>query len=169
MEVMYKQQYLKDISKHAEIMIYDWSNYGDAEVVIEDIERMDFDQFEKDPQNKKMRDWRFYDESEACETRIKFTRDKSDLMTYFNIPRYDVPELVREADNGRILREVWYNVSEKEWKWKDVKEFYSPRTIMLCYLFRLQAPGMRYHPGYNEDMGDTGILTKTAIHPKHSY
>lgn len=111
MENIYKQQYLKDISVHAELLIYDWSAYGESEVVVEDIERMDFDQFEKDPQNKKMKDWRFYDENEACATRIKYTRDKKDLMNYFNIPRYDVPELLRDGDSSMKYREVWFNVN----------------------------------------------------------
>lgn len=34
---------------------------------------------------------------------------------------------------------------------------------MTIFLFALQAPGMKYRPGYNEDMGDTGLLTKTKI------
>jgi NADH dehydrogenase (ubiquinone) 1 alpha subcomplex subunit 10 len=43
-------------STHAELLIYDWSNYGDVEVVVEDIERINFDSFDKyDP---KMKDWR---------------------------------------------------------------------------------------------------------------
>lgn len=45
---------------HAELLIYDWSNYGDVEVVVEDIERIDFDSFDKyDP---KMKDWRMPNE-----------------------------------------------------------------------------------------------------------
>lgn len=40
MEALYKQVYLKDISTHAELLVYDWSNGGDTEVVVEDIERI---------------------------------------------------------------------------------------------------------------------------------
>jgi NADH dehydrogenase (ubiquinone) 1 alpha subcomplex subunit 10 len=66
----YKQQYLKDISSHAELLVYDWSNYGESEVVVEDIERIDFDRFEKhDP---KMKDWRLPPQEWAwCEARMK--------------------------------------------------------------------------------------------------
>uniref|UniRef100_D3TLY4 NADH dehydrogenase [ubiquinone] 1 alpha subcomplex subunit 10, mitochondrial n=1 Tax=Glossina morsitans morsitans TaxID=37546 RepID=D3TLY4_GLOMM len=132
MENFYKQHFLKDISIHAELLIYDWTAGGETEVVVEDIERIDFDAFEEDPMEKKMKDWRFPNEVEWCEARIKYASQKADLMNYFNIPRFDVPELLRDAESSKIYRDVWYN-----------------------------APGMKYRPGYNEDMGDTGLLTKT--------
>lgn len=68
METTYKQIYLKDISSHAELLVYDWSNYGDPEVVVEDIERIDFDRFDK--HSKKLADWRFDLEEEWNEKRI---------------------------------------------------------------------------------------------------
>lgn len=40
MDRVYKQQYLKDISISSELLVYDWSTGGDAEVVVEDIERI---------------------------------------------------------------------------------------------------------------------------------
>lgn len=42
-------------SKHSEILVYDWSDGGDAEVVVEDIERIDFDNY--DQQQTQMKDW----------------------------------------------------------------------------------------------------------------
>ena len=72
MESIYKQQYLKDISQHAELLVYDWSNYGETEVVVEDIERIDFDRFDKhDP---KMKDWRLPQEWDWCETRMRLLK-----------------------------------------------------------------------------------------------
>lgn len=40
MEEVYKNNYLKDISTHAELLVYDWSNGGEIELVVEDIERI---------------------------------------------------------------------------------------------------------------------------------
>lgn len=40
MEEVYKQEFLQDISSHAEILVYDWSSGGDPELVVEDIERI---------------------------------------------------------------------------------------------------------------------------------
>ncbi|KAH8407208.1 hypothetical protein KR222_010499 [Zaprionus bogoriensis] len=134
LETLYKQQYLKDIAGHAELLIYDWSSGGETEVVVEDIERIDFQVHESDPHNKKMLDWRFHLENDYSEARIKYCHEKPDLMNYFNVPRFDVPELLRSADDSKVWRDVWFN-----------------------------APGMKYRPGYNADMGDSGLLTKSKI------
>ncbi|EDV94406.1 NADH dehydrogenase [ubiquinone] 1 alpha subcomplex subunit 10, mitochondrial [Drosophila grimshawi] len=134
LESLYKQQYLKDIVGHAELLIYDWTAGGETEVVVEDIERIDFQQHESDPHNKKQLDWRFPLETEWCEARIKYCHEKPDLMNYFNVPRYDVPELLRSADDSKVWRDVWFN-----------------------------APGMKFRPGYNADVGDSGLLTKNKM------
>ncbi|XP_055382561.1 NADH dehydrogenase [ubiquinone] 1 alpha subcomplex subunit 10, mitochondrial [Condylostylus longicornis] len=138
MELNYKLNHLKEISVHAELLVYDWSNGGETEVVVEDIERIDFNQFEKDRHNKKMKDWRLPLEWDWCERRIKYGNDKHVLMNYFNIPRFDVPELLRDADSSKKFKDVWFS-----------------------------APGMKYIYGYNEDMGDTGLLTKTKIDTRY--
>lgn len=38
--------------------MYDWSDEGEVEVVVEDIERIDFNKYE--PHDKKMSDWVFH-------------------------------------------------------------------------------------------------------------
>lgn len=134
METFYKQHFLKSISTHSEILVYDWTAEGETEVVVEDIERIDFDTFEDYFFNKKMKDWRFPLEVEWCEARIKYCNEKHTLMSYFNVPRFDVPELLRDPDGGKIWREVILN-----------------------------APGNKYLKGYNEDMGDKDILTKNKL------
>lgn len=40
MDHFYKQKYLRDITTHAELLVYDWSNGGETEVIVEDIERI---------------------------------------------------------------------------------------------------------------------------------
>lgn len=104
-EINYKQQYLKDISNHAELLVYDWSDGGETEVVVEDIERIDFDNFGH--YDEKMKDWRIMTEWEWCEKRMEYTCDKADLIHYCNIPRYDVPELILTADDSEVLEEVY--------------------------------------------------------------
>lgn len=129
-ETGYKQRYLKEISEHAELLVYDWTEAGEPEVVVEDIERIDFDRFGH--YDEKMKDWRIMTEWEWCEKRMEFTSDRTKLYGCFNIPRWDVPELILEADDARILEDVY-----------------------------LEAPGMKNAIGYNEDMGDSGLLLKT--------
>lgn len=69
----------------------------------------DFGRFEK--HDKKLKDWRLPKEWDWCETRMRYTSEKAELMNYFNVPRYDVPELLRSAEDGKQWRDVWYNVS----------------------------------------------------------
>lgn len=107
----YKQEYLKTINVTSELLVYDWSNGGDTEIVVEDIERMDFDRFEK--HDKKLKDWRLPKEWDWCEARQKFTHDRPTLLNYFNVPRYDVPELIRSPEDTKTFREVWFNVSSR--------------------------------------------------------
>lgn len=42
MEEIYKQKYLTEMQKDTKFLIYDWSHGGDMDVVIEDIEKIDF-------------------------------------------------------------------------------------------------------------------------------
>ncbi|KAF4517561.1 hypothetical protein B566_EDAN005125 [Ephemera danica] len=132
MEEMYKQRYLKEISNHAELLIYDWSDQGDVEVVVEDIERIDFDRFEKhDP---KMKDWRLPKEWDWAEKRRMYSNQKATFLSYFNVPRFDVPELLIDGHDALQKKQVWWN-----------------------------APGTKYSEGYNEDMGDSGMLLKSKL------
>ncbi|XP_065558668.1 NADH dehydrogenase [ubiquinone] 1 alpha subcomplex subunit 10, mitochondrial-like isoform X2 [Artemia franciscana] len=53
----YKYGYLPEISQHSEMLVYDWTEMGDEEVVVEDIERINFDR-QLDPDNQLFKDWR---------------------------------------------------------------------------------------------------------------
>lgn len=68
----YKQKYLKSITEHAELVAYDWSVPGEAEVVVEDIERIDFDRF--DIHDPKMEDWRLKEAWDWNEKRYEYVK-----------------------------------------------------------------------------------------------
>lgn len=108
MERQYKNRYLRDISSHAELLIYDWSAGGDIEVVIEDIERINFDQY-TEREEPKMKDWRFPRETEWADQRKLYTNQKCYLMNLFNVPRIDVPELITSADDVFAMEQVILN------------------------------------------------------------
>lgn len=109
MESVYKQQYLKDISNHAELLVYDWSNYGEVEVVVEDIERIDFERFKHG--DSKLDDWRMWHEEDWNAKRMIYSTHKPFLMNYFNVPRIDVPEILWTADETTAWSDAWMNVS----------------------------------------------------------
>ncbi|KAK7791763.1 hypothetical protein R5R35_012313 [Gryllus longicercus] len=105
-EEFYKLRFLKEISQHSELLVYDWSDFGDVEVVIEDIERIDFDQYDK--YELKLRDWRLADEWAWCELRQKYTKGRHFLMNNFLVPRLDVPELLIPAGDI-VQRDLVYS------------------------------------------------------------
>lgn len=41
---------------------------------------------------------------------FRFANEKPSLMNYFNVPRFDVPELIIQADEAKKFKEVWFNV-----------------------------------------------------------
>ncbi|KAI4463056.1 deoxynucleoside kinase [Holotrichia oblita] len=69
MEKFYKQHYLKDISYSAELLVYDWTHEGEVEVIVEDIERINFNRY--DEQDPKFVDWRY-----SREEMFAFLRNK---------------------------------------------------------------------------------------------
>ncbi|KAG8288128.1 NADH dehydrogenase [ubiquinone] 1 alpha subcomplex subunit 10, mitochondrial [Homalodisca vitripennis] len=138
LEEAYKRQYLKEVSAHSELLIYDWSDGGDVEVVVEDIERIDFDKYTV--YDQKLKDWRLHKEQAWSDKRMIYTDQKQWLMNFFNVPRLDCPELLIDGNDMMKFTEVWY-----------------------------KAPGMRYEKGYNESMGDTGILMRIFPPKKTDY
>ncbi|CAH1958876.1 unnamed protein product [Acanthoscelides obtectus] len=70
MEKHYMQSYLKEMSKHSELLVYDWSEEGDVEIVVEDIERINFNY---DYQDQHLKDWDFRNEEDYAVLRHKFT------------------------------------------------------------------------------------------------
>ncbi|KAI5710812.1 NADH dehydrogenase [ubiquinone] 1 alpha subcomplex subunit 10, mitochondrial [Diaphorina citri] len=103
-EDLYKNNYLPQISDSSELLVYDWSDGGDPEVVVEDIERIDFDHY--DHFSNKMREWRQLTTKEWNNLRMLYADEKSDLMTAFNtVERYDCPELAYTGDDMMEIEE----------------------------------------------------------------
>ncbi len=59
------------------MLVYDWSEPGDTEIVVEDIEKLNFDYFGNYEEPQK--DWRLYNEMYATIARLKYSRSR-DLM-----------------------------------------------------------------------------------------
>jgi len=56
-------------SNRSEVLVYDWSEGGDAEIIVEDLERLDIDNYdENDP---KIQDWSHSREQYWADVRMK--------------------------------------------------------------------------------------------------
>jgi NADH dehydrogenase (ubiquinone) 1 alpha subcomplex subunit 10 len=116
MEESYKFGYLKSITEHAELLVYDWSVPGDPEVVVEDIERVDFDRFGK--HDSKMEDWRMKEEWDWCERRWDYTNPTNLFrhectLTKFNFGQN--PKLEMSGEDGMILDNVLDEVPQTKY------------------------------------------------------
>jgi len=130
-EHFYKHEFLREISAHAELLVYDWSHGGEPEIVTEDVVRIDFDHYPK--HDLKLKEWRFlFQEEDWGDQREMFTNRRFTLMCNLELPVYYCPELLLQPEEAKAFYDVWS-----------------------------EAPGCKYLRGFNADHGDTGILLKS--------
>uniref|UniRef100_A0A4Y7M261 NADH dehydrogenase [ubiquinone] 1 alpha subcomplex subunit 10, mitochondrial n=1 Tax=Daphnia barbata TaxID=414587 RepID=A0A4Y7M261_9CRUS len=96
----YKKDYLKDISTHAEVLVYDWKKPADTEIVVEDIERINFDQY--GVYDTKMKDWRCYDKWDWNNKRQVFTHSQHYLLGHLNVPPVRCPEIAFDGADVKM-------------------------------------------------------------------
>lgn len=65
------KRYLKEAKVNSQVMVYDWSEPGETEVVVEDIEQLNFDYYGIHDEQQK--DWRHYNEHEATNLRLEYS------------------------------------------------------------------------------------------------
>ncbi|XP_043481714.1 NADH dehydrogenase [ubiquinone] 1 alpha subcomplex subunit 10, mitochondrial [Leptopilina heterotoma] len=113
LEHNYKYNFLKNMSEHANILIYDYSNGGDFEVIVEDIEALDFEIVKN---SKKFEDWdlvthvhwtnkrRLYTEREHNLLRLAMPRDS--VAVECRIPAGDA-EIQADVLEKYAPRQCW--------------------------------------------------------------
>jgi len=106
LENLYKTTYLNTISNHAETLIYDWTEAGDTEIVVEDIERIDFEQY--GVYDNKMKDWRRIDKWDWNNWRQRFTTNRMRLECLLNVPANYCPELQIDGEDYKVFERVWH-------------------------------------------------------------
>ncbi|CAL8095267.1 unnamed protein product [Orchesella dallaii] len=132
-EHKYKHEFLKSITVHAELLAYDWSSPGEAEVVVEDIERIDFDRF--DIHDPKMEDWRIKEDYDWSEKRWIYTHKIDKIQDGITcVPVYRVPALCMLPEDTDLVS-----------------------SIMEKY------PGHKYQEGFNYDQGDRSFIFSTRL------
>jgi len=66
-----KREYLKEAGYSSRVLVYDWSEGGDPEVVVEDIEQLNLDYYDK--YDKQQKDWRLHNEERYAYKRHFYT------------------------------------------------------------------------------------------------
>jgi len=85
------KSYIKAASINSRVLMYDWSEGGDTEVVVEDIERLNLDYFDKyDPLCK---DWRLHKEENYTRKRLEVSSAqwniRNSVLDYYDCHKVD--------------------------------------------------------------------------------
>merc|ERR1711994_1019427 len=126
-----KRNFLKQQQQHSRVLVYDWTEPGDMEIVVEDIEALNFDLLEETDEQQK--DWRFQKEELLTIQRMKYCnsalRTRLLNQTANTKPNFSCVNFWREPDEQEHLEDVVSWIKSQ-----------------------------RYAPGYNSAMGDKNIL-----------
>ncbi|XP_015592271.1 NADH dehydrogenase [ubiquinone] 1 alpha subcomplex subunit 10, mitochondrial isoform X2 [Cephus cinctus] len=102
--------YLKSLSSHAEILIYDWSNGGDAGSIIEDIEQINFETERHDPKHA---DWKFDAVDSVRRRRVLYTNNKIELINALKVDEVWNPDLLITPEEDNKYRLVMDEMEEE--------------------------------------------------------
>ncbi|XP_032664429.1 NADH dehydrogenase [ubiquinone] 1 alpha subcomplex subunit 10, mitochondrial [Odontomachus brunneus] len=110
-EEAYKQDYLKNVVKHSNVLLYDWTEEGDIMTVIDDIEELNFDIYKE---KGKMSDWIF---ETVQELRIKRTyyHDRYYLHKDYASIDFEVPEMVFTPEQTEERKKLMETVPGKKY------------------------------------------------------
>merc|ERR1719187_1236074 len=104
---MIKREYLPVAAESSYVLQYDWSEGGDVEVVVEDIERLQMDYHDK--YDKQQKDWRLHTEDGFASKRNLYTM-KHKLLGYFNDPFWGCDRLIlstaEATEQDRVRRSL---------------------------------------------------------------
>jgi len=126
----YKKNFLRDMQEYSRVLVYDWSDGGDTEVVIEDIEATELDMIEM--YSNQQKDWRFGDEVVAAQKRYQCTNPLwvEKKLDTFRIDEASYSQILRAPpDQTREMMEIFRHVSQD-----------------------------RYAPGANKHLGDNTLM-----------
>jgi len=104
------------MEKHAEVLIYDWSNFGDVETVVEDIERIDFDRFTK--YESKLCDWTRENEWEWHTLRRFYTNEKRKILDFASIYRPKVKEVFHPGNEVEEYEELMEKIPGEKYAYE---------------------------------------------------
>lgn len=136
-----KNNYLQKARDHSQVLVYDWTVPGDIEVVVEDIEDLNFDYYGL--HDEQQSDWRWYNEAESTSLRI----------------RYSSPTQFRKM----LVRMESFRCFEAEHMYSTVEEQDNWAAALLM------VKGNGYANGYNEVCGDSVLFKSSNIESKFSW
>lgn len=103
---LYKNKFLPEITKHAEVLIYDWTEGGDMDMVVEDLESLDM--IRHDCMTEKLEDWRHYKDEDYDKDRLRFTAYRWTIWNKIHQPTYDKPSCIMSEEAAHFRDNIVY-------------------------------------------------------------
>ncbi|XP_014216562.1 NADH dehydrogenase [ubiquinone] 1 alpha subcomplex subunit 10, mitochondrial [Copidosoma floridanum] len=108
----YKREYLPFLDDYSLLLCYDWTEEGDFELVMEDIEDLDFERYSN--HETKLADWRLERGVWRYYCRI-FSSNDHIILRNMDIMRFDVPELGITGEDTKAWTEAWREVADSKY------------------------------------------------------
>ena len=105
------KQLIKQMESKSEVLVYDWSENGDIDPLVENIEHLDFDTPAKI--RNKFKDWYLYPEMEWRYFRKLYADERETMIANItNTIHLDVPEVFMSTEDqiiyDRVMSEVLF-------------------------------------------------------------
>lgn len=147
LEDVYKREYLDSISRHSHTLIYDWKDPGDAELIVDEIEKLEFEEHELDIYSLFLKDWFCADEAARFYMRFAYTR-KWEFMLYVQVPTYNCPQLWPPADDVEAYKDIAEHVPGGRRRDPAVDYTVNPHLTFFKKLFTYDFKAYRNNRGF---------------------
>jgi len=121
-----KKQYLRTAAESSMVLTYDWSEGGDVEVVVEDIERLNMDYHDK--YDKQQKDWRLLTEDGFASKRQLYT-NKNNLLKQFNDPFWSADKLILSSEEALERQKILFSLPGNQYQFGYNKSLGDPEPF----------------------------------------
>jgi NADH dehydrogenase (ubiquinone) 1 alpha subcomplex subunit 10 len=108
-----KNDYLKKASLYSKVLNYDWSEGGETEVVVEDIERLQLEYFDK--YDKQQSDWRMFKEDNYSQRRSLYTQKDWIRSSVYRVQYLDADLVETDGAENLEFQKVAHKLPGNYW------------------------------------------------------
>lgn len=115
-EFTYKDHILPELEAHAELLVYDWTNPPDLDLVIDDLSRLNV---HDRAEGEKMEDWRFNAEHFYDLLRKYYTVERDNIYSHFEQDVFWIPDVLftpEEIDHKDAVLRILEPAHDLSWK-----------------------------------------------------
>ena len=141
-EFTYKDHILPELEGHSEVLVYDWQDPPDIDLVIDDLSSLNVHEH---AEGEKMEDWRYSSEYFYDLLRRYYTLQREEVYGLFNRDRFWAPDMLPGIDDLDPAKEIFCVLGPKTREETNhdkpmdaLKTFLAPNFIGKTYLDRIE-------------------------------